>query len=437
MKKKYSSNPPCMVAADADGNLFDCPELAMMGFAGNEPELPDSWIPLPEGSELFTLSGRQPIGFDLEAGHPVVVEEYGSEKVQAVAAFIAPAHTSLLRPAYETLPGAPRLPLYCYTAVGWKDGQFQVPALRVDTDLRQDCSCFDEKAVAAGAEQLLQAYPENRLVNHLMRNCCLTYHCPAARNFALSRWEMPLPTSQACNSKCIGCISYQPGDHVCAAQERISFTPSAEEIAEIVIPHFTDAERPIASFGQGCEGEPLTVYTTIRDAISLIRAQTPQGTINLNTNASFPDRIAELRDTGLDSIRVSLNSAQPEMYHRYFRPANYSFEDVVASIRLARSRDMFVSLNYFVFPGFTDCETEYAALRRLLDDPGVDMIQWRNLNIDPEWYIEELTINTRVPRLGVKHLLDRIQTEYPGIRFGYFNPYLAENANITVSCKTF
>jgi hypothetical protein len=98
----------------------------------------------------------------------------------------------------------------------------------------------------------------------------------------------------------------------------------------------------------------------------------------------------------------------------------------VASIRLARSRDMYVSLNYFVFPGYTDSEPEYAALHQLLDDPGVDMIQWRNLNIDPEWYIEELGIDTRAPRRGIERLLETIHADYPAVRFGYFNPYLAK-----------
>jgi pyruvate-formate lyase-activating enzyme len=414
-----------MVVADNAGNIFDCPELTMLGMAGSEPEFPVSWIPLPPGSDLFTLPGRLPVGFDRETGEPVVIEEYRGEQVQAVAAFVAPAYTTLQHPVYETLPDAPRLPLYCYTAIGWKDDSFQVPAIRIDKDTRQDRDQFDEQAVLKGANRLMQSYPDNRLVQHLVQNCCLTYHCPAARNFALGRWEMPLPTAQACNSNCLGCISLQPGDHVCSAQERISFTPSPDEIAEIAVPHLQQAERPIVSFGQGCEGEPLTVYTVIRDAIQAIRRQTPLGTINLNTNASMPGIIAELRKAGLDSMRVSLNSAQPGMYNRYFRPSGYTLHDVIESIRLARSHNMFVSLNYFVFPGFTDSEQEYSALCRLLDDPGVDMIQWRNLNIDPEWYIEELDIEPGISCLGITKLLERIRTAYPAVRFGYFNPYLA------------
>jgi pyruvate-formate lyase-activating enzyme len=414
-----------MVAADSNGNIFDCPELTMLGVSGSGPAFPGSWIPLPPGSDLFTLPGRLPVGFDRGTGEPVVVEEYRGEQVQAVAAFVAPAYTTLQRPAYETLPDAPRLPLYCYTALGWKDGSFQVPAVRIDSDPRQDRDQFNEQDVLAGANRLMQSYPDNRLVQHLVQNCCLIYHCPAARNFALGRWEIPLPTSQACNSNCLGCISLQPGDHVCAAQQRISFTPTPAEIAEITVPHLQQAERPIASFGQGCEGEPLTVHTVIRDAIQIIRRHTPLGTINVNTNASMPDRIMELRDAGLDSMRVSLNSAQLAMYNRYFRPSGYSYNDVKDSIRVARSHNMYVSLNYFVFPGFTDSEREYTALCRLLDDPGVDMIQWRNLNIDPEWYIEELAIAPGIPCMGIAELLERIHASYPDLRFGYFNPYLA------------
>ncbi len=73
------------------------------------------------------------------------------------------------------------------------------------------------------------------------------------------------------------------------------------------------------SFGQGCEGEPLIVSDVIRDAILLIRKETSKGTINLNTNASLPSRVAELADAGLDSMRISMNSPRPKTYKAYFR----------------------------------------------------------------------------------------------------------------------
>ena len=416
---------PRLLIADPAGEIIDCPEFAWLGMAGPESSLPESWIELPEGSELFTLPGRLPLGWDEESGRTAIVENYYDFPAQAVAAFIAPGYTSLMRPAFERLPEAPILPLYCYTAVGFLDGRFVVPAVRIDKDKRQDCRTFSETKVRQGAARIKKVYSSNRLAIHLMDNCCLTYRCPAARNYALGRWEMPLPTSRACNSHCLGCISFQPGDHVCASQNRIAFTPTAEEIAQLVVDHFASAEKPIASFGQGCEGEPLTEAEVIAESIRMIRGKTPYGTINLNTNGGLTDKLEKVIEAGLDSVRISLNSARPEYYEAYCHP-NFSFEDVMNSIRLARDNGVFVSLNYFVFPGFTDQVEEYEALKKILEDPGVDLIQWRNLNIDPDWYIETIGIKTGEPSLGVLNLMDRIRHDFPEVRFGYYNPFLGQ-----------
>ena len=418
------STIPRLVVSNKGGEIFDCPEFAMLGIAGETSELPKHFVPLPEGSSLFTLPGRVPIGFDENKKKIVELPKYFGEEIQAVAAFVAPAYTQLLRPVFKSKKNAPVLPLYCYTAIGWKDDKFWVPAVRIDSSQRQDCNQFDEEKVKSGAQNLLKKYPENRLVQHLMNNCCLRYSCPAARNFALGRWEMPLPTSRACNSHCLGCISFQSGDHICAAQERITFRPSAQEISEIVIPHFENAEFPIASFGQGCEGEPLTEITVLEKSISLIRNSSKKGTINLNTNASYPDRIEKLISVGLDSIRISLNSARKEFYNKYFRPSDYSFDDVKKSIKIARKNGVWVSLNYFVFPGFTDQKAEYEALRELLKEFEINMIQWRNLNIDPEWYVKNMGIDLSAPRIGIFELITKIKDEFPEVKFGYFNPFL-------------
>ena len=41
-------------------------------------------------------------------------------------------------------------------------------------------------------------------------------------------------------------------------------------------------------------------------------------------------------------------------------------------------------INYFVFPGMTDSVAEYEALRKVIRETGLKMIQWRNFNIDPD-----------------------------------------------------
>ena len=154
--------------------------------------------------------------------------------------------------------------------------------------------------IADGAKHLLENYPHNRLVQHLMNNCCNTYHCPAAKNFRLGRWECPVPSSPACNANCIGCISFQPVEEtIVSTQDRLTFKPTAEEIVEFTVPHLETAPYPIISFGQGCEGEPLLMWETIRDSIIEIRKHTKKGSININTNGSKPDAVKALCEAGL------------------------------------------------------------------------------------------------------------------------------------------
>ena len=204
-----------------------------------------------------------------------------------------------------------------------------------------------------GAENLLNAYPHNRLVKHLMENCCNTYHCPAARNLSLGRWECPVPVSPACNANCIGCISFQPQEEtIHSTQDRLTFRPSAEEIVEFTVPHLQTAPFPIVSFGQGCEGEPLLMWETIREAILEIRKHTNRGSININTNGSKPDAVKALCDAGLNSIRVSTNSARKHIYEAYYRPNNYMFEDIVESLRVVKACWWLDIHKLFCFSGY-------------------------------------------------------------------------------------
>ena len=339
-----------------------------------------------------------------------------------MAAFVAPAYTVAYSAAWETMPEAPRLPLYAYSAVGWYKNKFYVPAIRIDPDIRQECDQFDQKKVIAGAKRMLKNNKQNRLLEHLS-HCALVYLCPAARNYFLNRWEAPLPTSPTCNSQCLGCISYQPKQSkISSTQNRITFIPTPDEIAEIAIEHLNTAPNPVVSFGQGCEGEPLMVWETIRDAIKLIRKKTSNGIINLNTNASKPEAIEELCKAGLQSIRVSVNSLKEEFYNAYYKPRNYSFGDVLLSLEAAQRYKIWKSLNYFVFPGATDLDIEYQQIRKIIGMYDVNMIQWRNFNIDPEWYLQTINIDKYEKTIGIFNLIQKIKTEFPGLYHGYFNP---------------
>ena len=50
------------------------------------------------------------------------------------------------------------------------------------------------------------------------------------------------------------------------------------------------------------------------------------------------------------------------------------------------------------------------------------MIQWRNFNIDPDWYLEKIGLEEIGDCLGVKQLMALIKEEFPHIKYGYFNP---------------
>lgn len=420
---------PCLLIADKQGRIIEFPELQMAGMSNGRyfrPE-PEDLIPLPLGSELFALPGRLPVGWDRESDEAVLLTENPYDQgshVQAVAAFMAPAHTAVFTSSYQSEPGAQPLPLFAYTAVGWHKDRFWVAAFRSDKDKRQDADQYRQPVVVRNTRKILKTHKDNRLIQHLGK-CCLTYGCPAARNYFLGRWEAPLPTSPFCNARCLGCISLQPSGCCPSTQERITFVPTAREIGELAIAHLENAENPIVSFGQGCEGEPLLQADVIEKAIRLIRSRTSRGTINLNSNSSLPDKVELLAEAGLDSIRVSLNSVQEIFYNRYYRPQNYSFSDVVRSIDVMKSRNRFVSLNYFILPGFTDSPQEHEALCRLLRDHSPDFIQLRNLNMDPEWYLDSLAFPKDSQPIGIRRWLSLIRQEFPALRFGYFNPQVS------------
>ncbi len=411
---------PYILYSDGDGHIFEDTSLLVTGRSGRDalPVREEEWTELPEGGQLYELPGRRGIGIDVKTG-----EMRLCEKGWAVAAFIPPAYTGFYMAAYETDPDAPTLPLFCYTAAGWMNEKFYVPCIRIEQDIRQDSEGYDQSTVEQGVKNALEMYPHNRLVQHLASNCALTYHCPAARNYFLGRWECPVPSSPACNANCVGCISFQPEDEtIVSTQDRLTFRPSAEEIVEYTVPHLESAPYPIISFGQGCEGEPLLMWQTIREAIIEIRKHTQKGSININTNGSKPNAVRELCKVGLDSIRVSLNSVRKSVYEPYYCPNNYSFENIIESLRVVNSFGGWTSINYFVFPGMTDSVEEYEALRKVISDTGLKMIQWRNFNIDPDWYLGKIKAADTGEFLGMKQLMELIQEEFPHLKYGYFNP---------------
>ena len=200
--------------------------------------------------------------------------------------------------------------------------------------------------------------------------------------------------------------------------ERIRFVPTVDEILDVALPHLEKAEDAIVSFGQGCEGEPLMQWRLLERSTRELRKRTDCGTINLNTNGSFPHRVRKLCDAGLDSIRVTLNSPHLKFYKRYHRPKGYSLGEVLDSLIQAEEKGIYTSINLLVFPGFTDREDELEGLIELIGKTNLNLIQMRNLNIDPDLYLKTVG---KGEGMGISKMIDVLKSEFPSLQFGYFN----------------
>lgn len=415
---------PNLVFSDSSGHIFNHSTLKLAARSGKRilQVNPSEILPLPKGSQLFTLPGRLPVGWDDETGKFVSFKKAkaGKKDIQsiAVAAFLPPGYVRTYLPATQIESKAPTLPLWAYSAVGWRAGKFWVPGIFLDPNPHWDPKYFRNNwLLRRKVASFLKRNPSNRLLNHLSR-CALEYHCFAAKNLFFQRWESPLPTSPTCNASCLGCISLQPSGCCPASMERITFVPTVDEVFEIALPHLEKAEDAIVSFGQGCEGEPLFQWELLEQSIRRLRGKTDRGTIHLNTNGSFPKRIARLCKAGLDSLRVTLNSPNPKYYNLYHQPKGFILKKVMESLIVAKEHGIYTSINLLVFPGVTDREEEIEGLIKFVHNTEIDLIQMRNLNIDPDLYIK---VMRKGEGIGIPQMIEILKEEFPRLQFGYFN----------------
>ena len=404
--------------ADEKGEIFDAPGIGAVGRFGDEirPLKPDDLIPLPDSADLMYLPDRQALGVD-EDGNILPLTGL------AVSAILPAGYTRTLLPGFQLQEEAERLPLYGYTAVAVYKDQLYAAAIYTDENHKWDPENYNTPDLKKLVKRVKKDLPDNPLVEHLA-NCSLEWHCCTAENLFYRRWECGIPTSPACNANCFGCISLQPAECCPSPQERIRFKPTPEQIAQLGIYHLQTAPEGIISFGQGCEGEPSLAAANISQGIRLIRQQTGRGQININTNAGYTEGIRQIVDAGLDTMRVSIISALPASYDAYYR-SSYKLDDVKESIRYALERGIYVSLNMLYFPGFNDRAEEFAGWQDFFRQLPVQMIQVRNLNIDPDAFLKIMP-QAQGGILGTKAFLQRLHEEFPAMVIGSFSHYVEE-----------
>ncbi len=432
---------PRLLFADARGVVYDHPSLLAAARSGDDVLAPAARPePLPEGSALCVLPGRRPIGVDPASGELVTLREAKVGRRTfvplAVGATLPPGWTRALLPAAGRPPlgksqEAPVLPQWAYTAAALGERGPVVYAFHTDLRAHWSPSRHSTPDLRARVAARL-AHPENgrNAVWRQIARCALEWRCFTAQNTFYGRDEGAVPSSAACNASCVGCLSEQADGMPPASHERIARPPSPEDMAELAAEHLATARgRVMVSFGQGCEGEPLLRWREIARAIHLVRARTRRGSINVNTNGSLPEGLAALLEAGLDACRVSLNSASEDLYAAYYRPAGYRLADVVRSMKVAKERGAYLSLNLLTFPGVTDREEEAERLWRLVAEVGADQVQTRSLAIDPDVYMAVARgRGGRGPAIGVQALLQGFRRARPGLVLGNFARGLGERA---------
>ncbi len=402
----------CCVARP-DGSLDVLPGVRPAARSGGRlvPLTTADVIPLPESATLAHLPGRRALA--LTRGGEVTTL---GEDCLPVAAVLPVGHLRTLLPASQPAPGAPRLPLFGYTALAEHRGELVVAALRTDALDWWEPKRFRRPDLPAAVEAARRALPGNRIVEQLSV-CALEHNCYTAQNTFYRRYEAALPASPACNADCLGCISLQP-DEVPTPQPRMRYAPTPEELADLANYHLTGGDAHIVSFGQGCEGEPLTRADALEEATARIRRQHPTATIHVNTNGSNPRALERLVKAGLNSVRISAISFTDAVFRAYYRPIGYTLDDVVDCGRVVRDAGGQVCLNLLTFPGVTDAPDELDRTLEACRAMGVMQVQWRSLNVDHDWLVRLLP--PMQPGLGMRAALDRFHRELPDVQHGNF-----------------
>ena len=403
--------------ADENGEIFDAPGVIGVGRAGYDivELVPEDLTPLPESADLMFLPDRQAVG--------IVNGELMPIAGRAVAAILPAGYTRTMLPAFKRNEGAVRLPLYGYTAVVLYKDELYAAAVYTDDNDKWEPAHYNTRELKKLVARTKKELPGNRIVEQV-GNCSLKWHCCTAQNLFYRRWEAGIPASPACNANCFGCISLQPAECCPSPQSRITFSPSPAEIADVGVYHLSVAPDGIISFGQGCEGEPALAADNIAEGIRLIRARTDKGQINMNSNGGYTAGVRKIVDAGLDTIRISIISAREESYQAYYR-GNYSLSDVKASIRYALQKGVYVSLNLLYFPGFNDREEEVEAWKEFFNELPLQMIQMRNLNVDPDAFLDIMPA-PKGKYIGVREFCRKLSDFRPGLVIGSFSHFISE-----------
>lgn len=244
---------------------------------------------------------------------------------------------------------------------------------------------------------------------------------------SLGRYEAPLPIGPATPDASDAFHSRRP--KICATPVADA-APTPEEVVEIMRFHAgRETEKPVFSFGQGCEGGlPLTESAAAHQSVALPRGRRAHGTINLNSN-SRPQAIAELAEAGLTSLRVASTAPVPKCTKgttartlHVRRCAAVHHRGSFARVHVA------VNLLYLVNHGYGRGNR---SPHRTVPVHRHQSCTLRNLNIDPEFY-PRCSKDFVPARPWLNNFASASGGPVRGSRAMAFNPYLGDKADLGI-----
>jgi hypothetical protein len=437
-----------LLLATPEGEVFEHPSLEMALDTGLDFVRPGrrDLIAVPAGWDYMAMPGTRPVGFNPETGNfepvksfTVDLEDGGKRTFEpwAVAIHPPPGYVRTHHPAAEytdaTHPdekfkilGGGRLPMADALDAEKQSGGDDTAAMFLgDETSRWAPDLYYKDNLDERIEARLSEDPENQILKQLS-SCAGKYLCCCAQNIFYERWEGAVPMAPACTAACLGCLSKDPEWNTPTPQKRLKFSPDPEHIARVMTHHLENAEEPMVSFGQGCEGEPTMYGSELVESVRLTRAKTRRGIIHINTNGSRPQVIRDAARAGANSWRLSINTFDPDVYTAYYRPGDYTFDTVMESLYAGRDAGLYTCINFLIWPGWTDRLAELDAVSKHVEAEAVQMIQLRNLCVDPGHFRTVLpSRKARGLLMGMKAFVDELHRRHPNLRFGTFNPRLA------------
>ena len=404
MKNKITA-----LIADERGNIFDEPAAEGVGRVGKEffKLKPEDLIKLPDSADLMFLPARRAVGY--RRGEFVTLKGF------AVSAILPQGYTRTHLPAFRRTKDAQILPLYGYTAVVVYKDELHAAALYTDENHKWDPQHYNTPALRKLIRRVKHDLPENRIVAQVA-NCSLKWHCLRAE-FVLRALGMRRADFADVQRELLGLYLL--------ASRRVLSEPAEQNHLQ-ADRRRNRCRRDLSPFAR--RGRDYQFRARLR------RRTEPSSRHNLRGDKKNPcddfartnqyqhqRGIKKIVDAGLDSMRVSIISANAENYQRYYR-AGYKLAAVKDSIRYALDNGVHVSLNMLYMPGFNDRQSELDAWKNFLDALPAQMIQVRNLNYDPDEFFRVMPADKNF--VGVKNFLRELETTFPALTVGNFSHYV-------------